>query len=87
MLFRRLQGARTLLEKQKEDLTRRLQAAEGSVEATRAREVEASEEHRNTLQELSVRTQENEILQQRYVRPTVMYNKQETGKGFEPPRR
>lgn len=65
--FSASQGARVLLEVQKEDRIRLLKATEGSLALAVEREATTAETLRKTLEELSIKAQENELMQERCV--------------------
>lgn len=60
-----IQGARLLLEKQKEDVTRRLDATKASLTSVEEREFQGAKKLRGTEEELSFKIEENQIMQDR----------------------
>eukprot|EP00752_Nemacystus_decipiens_P014953 g13312.t1 len=63
--FRETQGARLLLEKKEEDLARRLEQTEGSLASAEERGAQGAEDLRKAQEDLAIKAEENQILQDR----------------------
>ena len=61
----RYQGARLLFQKQKEHLTRRLEKTEESLASAEGREAQRAEELSKAREDLAIKAEENQILQNR----------------------